>query len=345
MNESPQSPRFPRAPKPGFAGPLFIIGMPRSGTKLLRALMNEHSSVRIPRTETEFLPFWVKNWNSLGPTSDPADFRRFYRSCQSLPFFVYLNSAGKKVDPDEWYARCRSFTPAGVFEGLLRTHLRIDYEDTTIWGDKSPSYIGHIPLLRNLYPDARFIHIVRDVRDYCLSINRAWGKHMLRAAQRWADDVSRARAAGAALGDGYMEIRYEDLLENPELAVRRVCEFSGIPFFESMLRPGRPTENIGDAKGTRGIVQTNTRKYETRLGGRARRTIESIACQTLKDLGYECDYAGTPARLGKLRLRYYQGLDGLNLLLFSARDRGMAGAASFVWRYFLISGNRHKPQQ
>lgn len=330
---------------PAFSGPVFIIGMPRSGTKLLRALMNQHPAVRIPRTETEFLPFWVKNWDALGPTSDPAAFRRFYQSCQGLPFFVYLKDAENEVDPDEWYARCKTFTPAGVFEGLLRTHLGIGYQDGIIWGDKSPSYIGHIPLLKTLYPDARILHIIRDVRDYCLSINHAWGKNILRAAQRWSDDVSRARADGSRLGEDYMEIRYEDLLVDPESIVRRICEFLDISFHESMLRPARPTENLGEARDATGILKTNTRKYETRLDTRARRRIESIAGHTLKDLGYQCGYSGKPIRLGKLSLRYYQALDGLNLLLFSARERGISGAMRFVWRYFLISGNRRNPGQ
>src|SRR3712207_7075395 len=107
----------------------------------------------------------------------------------------------------------RSFGPAEVFEALVRHDVGAPRGSDLIWGDKSPMYTEHIGLLAELYPQARFIHIVRDARDCCLSAHNAWRKNMVRWAQRWAEGVTKARADGRRIPDRYLEIRYEDLLE------------------------------------------------------------------------------------------------------------------------------------
>ena len=85
-----------------------------------------------------------------------------------------------------------------------------------IWGDKTPNYLLYLPLLKTLFPKAKFVHIIRDVRDYCLSINAAWQKNPYRAAQRWHDSIKKCRKDGKTLPQGdYMEINYEALIDDP----------------------------------------------------------------------------------------------------------------------------------
>jgi hypothetical protein len=326
-----------------YRGPLFIVGMPRSGTKLLRGIINGHPCVSIPEIETEFLPYWVKKWETFGDISDEHQFQQFYRSCQGLPFFVYLKDANKHIDVKSWYKQCRNFGPAGVFEALVRTYLGLTDDDAVIWGDKSPSYLTHLQLLKQLYPQARFIHIIRDVRDHCLSINKAWGKNVLRAAQRWSDDVAVSRTIGSTFGDNYLEIRYEDLLDDTAEIVGQVCHHLGISYHDELLDFPGSTENLGGAKGKRGIVGDNIGKYKIAFDSRTIMKIEIIAGKTLTASGYDCDYSDEPIRLGPLRLRYFQILDGVNLFIFSAKERGFIAALRFVIRYFAVSGNRQNP--
>lgn len=323
-----------------FDGPLFIVGMPRSGTKLLREILNAHPHVSILRYETEFLPYWTVNWNKFGDLSDRTQFQKFYKSCQRLPFFTYLRDTGHAINVNEWYDRCDGFSPAAVFDGMAHVHLELPKGTQTIWGDKSPSYLCHIRLLRELYPSSKFIHIVRDVRDYCLSINKAWGKNMLRAAQRWSDDVSLAKSVGKTLSKSYLEIRYEDLLANPSIVVNAICEFLSISFDRSIMELSEPTENIGDARGVRQIVKTNVGKYLTEIDTHMISKIESIAGETLNSAGYSCDYMGPPKSLGRTRLKYYQFIDGINLLRSFSKERGIKGGLSFAYHYFTKSGNR-----
>ena len=103
-----------------FLSPVFIIGMPRSGTKLLRELLNSHSRIEIPSGETEFLPYWVSNWSKYGDLSNFQTFRQFYETIIALPYFIYMKEQSTLIDCEQWYRNCQNFSTAGVFEALIR---------------------------------------------------------------------------------------------------------------------------------------------------------------------------------------------------------------------------------
>ncbi len=326
---------------PGAAPPVFIVGMPRSGTKLLRGMLTQHPQIRFAQIETEFFPFWARHWQRFGAIDDREAFERFYRSCRKLPFFIQCSEKGIPIECDEWFARCAAFTPAGVFSALMRTAVSIPANDDSIaWGDKSPSYITHVPLLRRHFPDARILHIVRDARDYSLSVNKAWGKSMLRAAQRWQSDVSKCLEDGRRLPDGYMEIRYEDLLADPVAILSRTCRFLGVGFTEDLLELDPRTENKGDAQGMASVMTSNVRKYEARMSPRMVAKIERIACTTLRLLDYPCGYEGPPVPLPAWKQRFLQLKDGVSLVRSTASKRGWVGALRYRLRYYKVSGNR-----
>jgi Sulfotransferase family len=324
-----------------FHGPLFLVGMPRSGTKLLRQMLCQHESIRFSEIETEFFPFWVKNWARFEAISTIDGFSAFYEKCTRLPFFVQNADRGVRIDLQQWFETCESFTPAGVFAALMRCLLTISPDDArTLWGDKSPSYIGHMTLLRDQFPSARFIHIIRDVRDYSWSMQNAWGKSLLRSAQRWHDDVAKARRDGQGLGDRYTEVRYEDLLADPKQVLQSVCRFLEVTFDEGMVNPGGAIENRGDAKGVKGVLRANTGKYRSRLSPRTLKKIEAIAGALLRELGYPCDYIGPPERLSRFEERLFQFSDGVHLIWSSVPQYGVVNAVKYNLRYFRTSGNR-----
>ncbi|PQP35618.1 hypothetical protein C6A37_01585 [Desulfobacteraceae bacterium SEEP-SAG9] len=245
-----------------FNGPIFVVGMPRSGTKLLRDLLNQHPKIRIPRVETNILPSWVNNWQKYGDLSKRSTFNKFYRKMLLMSYFVYMKEDNQLIEAYIWYNLCKNFTPAGVFEALVRHDAGVGYNTSKIWGDKSPSHIRHTPLLKKLFPEARFIHIIRDVRDYCLSINKAWGKNMIRAAQRWRDDLRRIKSDSRQFKYDYFEVKYEDLISQPADTLRRICGFLDIEFETNMLKLSEPSEKWGgDAKGMKEIKIDNINKY------------------------------------------------------------------------------------
>ncbi len=296
-----------------FKGPVFIVGMPRSGTKLLRSLLNNHPRLVFPIFETDVLPYWASRWDEYGDLTDFDNFKAFYEDCRRFPFFYYVEARRRDFSAEKWFRNCTGGGISEVFEALVRTVTNA-YSDDIIWGDKSPSYVRHIPLLRRLFPDAKIIHIVRDARDYCLSMNKTWGKNMLRAAQRWQDDTEKASRDIQALGKSGMEVRFEDILRNPREEISRVCEFLGVEFDESMLDLENPIEPVGDAKGEQRIVSDNRGKWQTQMKPGMQEKIERICSPQLRHYGYPCRYDGPPVRIGRVRMTYYRLLDAVNLI-------------------------------
>ncbi|KAB7627881.1 sulfotransferase family protein [Alkalilimnicola sp. S0819] len=294
-----------------FDGPLFIVGMPRSGTKLLRTLVNRHSQVGLPEYESHFIPFYARsglNWERL---RDPQRFHRFHRRIARSNFGRGLGA--ELPSAERWRGAVREWSCAGVMEALFR--LFAQARGKRIWGDKTPLYLRELPLLSTLYPGARFVHIVRDVRDYCLSARAAWGKHPLRAAQRWHDDVAACRRAGAELGPArYLELRYEDLLTDPERLMRRLSAFLGLPYEPATTVPDKDAENLGAARGARRIVSGNTAKWRSAMSAREIARIEAICAPVLRDCGYPLGHHRGPARrVSRLRLGALRAGDALRM--------------------------------
>lgn len=324
----------------GFRGPLFLVGMPRSGTKLLRTMLNRSPAVGIPAVETEFFPYWISRWKSWGDLSDRRGFAAFYEEVTRLPYFVYQAERASVIPLEDWYAASAPFTPAAVFEALIRRDAEAPRSGARIWGDKSPSYIHHLPLLRAHFPEARFLHIVRDARDHAMSMKKAWNKHPLRAAQRWVDGVETARRDAAAMPDRYLELRYEDLLQRPEPLLRRCCALLEIPFDPAMADPGQVTENLGDAAGLSGLKRDNAEKWRSQMPERLRLRIERIAGPTLRSLGYPTEHVGPAERISPAALRLYQARDAVGLVRAELAQRGLLGALRFRVDTWRVSGNR-----
>lgn len=313
-----------------FRGPLFIVGMPRSGTKLLRDLLNRHSQIAIPPNESHFIPYFVANAGAYGRLTDRAAFDQFYDHISQGSFFVRLAARGQGIDRDRWFAEIADGSPAEVVEGLFRSFAR--QSGKRLYGDKTPSYMVHIVFLADTFPVAKFIHIVRDPRDYCLSIRKAWGKHMVRAAQRWNDDLALCRGDAATLAaDRYLEVRYEDLLSDPERVLTRVCAFLEVAFERPMLSLERPAENLGDTKAAAHIVASNAGKWADALAERDILAIERVAGAQMACLGYEPRFVRGVDRVGRLQLLVYKMADGLNLLRYHLmKDKGLLSTLRLV---------------
>lgn len=321
--------------------PLFIVGEPRSGTKLLRDLLNRHPEIAIPRIETQFLVYWADKWNEFGDLSNRATFRKFYERVIRAPFFDYERKERNLVDEERWFQTCKNFTVQGVFEALILCHVGIEHAELKYWGDKSPAYLTKIPEIKTLFPDAKIIHIVRDARDYCLSIEKAFGKNIYRAAQRWVDDITQLRAAFAQYPGDVLELRYEDLLDHTMKELQLVCDFLSVPFQQEMLTLSRPVEHTGDARGKTEILSSNKGKYITELSAQKLRRIEQITKPILEAYGYELTTSVSYKPLPRSIMLILKISDGLNLVRKSmAEHGGIIGAIRFHVRQGLITRSR-----
>jgi hypothetical protein len=154
-----------------------------------------------------------------------------------------------------------------------------------------------IPQLVRWFPEARFIHIIRDGRDACLSqLNQDFGfDDCLPCAEAWREQVWWVRNIGAVLGpDRYREIRYEDLLAEPEKNLRTLSEFLQIQYAPEMLEYHRNVhQSIPESKRhiwpliNQPPKQDNAGAWRTKMSSGVRVCFEKRAGGLLRDLGYE----------------------------------------------------------
>ncbi len=214
------------SPPPGPPAP-FIVGMGRSGTTLLRLMLDAHSQLAIG-PETGFAPELVRACR--GGAAAPADLVALLREQRSWGDF--------DLDEDELERR---FAAARLDAGSALREIYTLYAEgqhKPRWGDKTPAYVKRMPMIARALPEARFVHVIRDGRDVALSrAKRAIHEPAppARAAEKWRKRILRAREAAERL-DHYLEVRYEDLVTDTEPTLRRVAEMVELPWEDGMLR-------------------------------------------------------------------------------------------------------------
>jgi hypothetical protein len=105
------------------------------------------------------------------------------------------------------------------------------------FGDKTPLYALEMPAIQRLLPEVRFIHVIRDGRDVALSLQKTWfapSQEMRHLARYWKRIVMKAREDGDKVGF-YLEVRFEELVSNPESALHQICSFLDLPYDPAML--------------------------------------------------------------------------------------------------------------
>ncbi|MGH3146282.1 MAG: sulfotransferase family protein [Rubrobacter sp.] len=276
---------------------LFIVGCPRSGTTLLRRLVDAHPLIAIPR-EQHWLAKWFERRKGVTPEGtvtpelidDLLEYEKFVRLGIGREDLEGLMASGQAIS----YA---SFV-SSVFD------LYGQARGKPLVGDKTPAYVRSIPTLSSLWPEARFVHITRDGRDVCLSaINwdrsarladrfSTWREDPVTTAALWWEHMARAgHEAGGQLAPGlYHELRYETLIRNPEGACRKLCEFLEVPYEDAMLHfhEGRTKTKPGlDAKKAWLPVTSGLRDWRTEMSDEDTERFEAAVGGLLDELCYE----------------------------------------------------------
>jgi hypothetical protein len=310
--------------------PFFVVGNPRSGTKMLRELLNASPAIWISDVESNFIPRFTREIARYGDLGRFENFERLAADLEKTRAFWHWQRRGVRLDHRQWFEACPSHDWAGVLRGLFRCVYPLEMPGdprpwaSVVWGDKTPLYMLEMPLLAGVFPAARFIHILRDPRDCALSSAAAWGNSLLRTAQEWADRVRTCRADGTALGaTRYTELRYEDLLGDPPAVLRRLFDFLGVPPPSDPGRLARVAENVGSARGQAQIVAENQRKWQRRMSPSMRRRFESVCGDSLDALGYDREYPELERwRVPPWRMRAYALRDAWRQVQFRRRELG-----------------------
>jgi hypothetical protein len=277
-----------------------IVGAIRSGTTLLRLMLDAHSQIAMP-PETSFPESIFQKALELSGDS-VAELIAAHSKWEDLG-----------IDRDEYIAACRN--RSGMEAMRLVWELYGRRQSKPIVGDKSPGYVKFLPVIQRVLPGIRVIHIIRDGRDCFASQMHSRFSLFSKAirspgmqASEWCGAVGAGRRFGSLL-DAYLEVRYEQLILDPSLALGEICSFIGVSYEPGMVSYHKRAESrlreLGDRLVEGGRQQTGKTRREafalTRLApdetriGRWRETLlpeavheyEKIAGGLLTALGYE----------------------------------------------------------
>lgn len=314
----------------GFNGPIFVVGLSRAGTTLLRNLLNGHSRINLPITESHLIPMLVEKYGREPALNTPEDVDRLVQEISRTTFVTMAREGHAGFNP-EHFARTTDFSSwSRILESLFRMMATDSGRQDTIWGDKTPGYLVHVPLLKELFPHARIIHIVRDVRDRVLSVHRMWGKSRLRAAAQWAEQIESSLRYREFYPATYCEVLYEDLLEEPDRELKRICSFLDVPYEPAMKHLSSSLERFGDARGQSEIMRGNSRKYATRMRRGLLRRVEEIALPMMTVHRYEPVEAKVYRPLSCVRLHVLKFFDKLAHVRFNIHEFGFSAGLKRV---------------
>jgi hypothetical protein len=272
---------------------VFFVGCPRSGTTLLRRIGDAHPQLAVIQ-ETRWIARTFECRRGLTQEGfvtpkllerlrDPRKRRRLELSEDELG---RMFAGGDGVPFAEFVTAL--FDQYGERRGKR------------LVGDKSPGYVRYIPLLHGLWPQAKFVHIIRDGRDVCLSV-LDWRKAattfssfdeapIITTGVWWEWYVELGREGGRRVGpELYHELRYESLVAEPERECMRLCEFLRIPYDAAMLRfhEGRVQDDPElDAKRAWRPVTPGLRSWKTQMPHEDVLRFEAAAGDLLAELGY-----------------------------------------------------------
>jgi len=297
----------------------FVVGVGRSGTTLLRLMLDAHPELAIP-PETHFLPALIDLWSHhREPSADEQ-----VATVQTHPGWRDFGLSEAELRAS-FAASVDSLPPGGTQttlgeEGGAAAAIRAFYaayaarHSKPRWGDKTPVYIESIATIgETLGTQARFIHLIRDGRDVAVSRGARAVKRGREAtpardeADTWKRRIEGARTQATRV-DHYLELRYEDLIAHPEAALRRVCDHSELEFDPAMLDYHEHAEErlseLSDLPGNGGKVRPGSERiaahaltseppradrierWRTELDAAAIADYEEAAGDLLAELGY-----------------------------------------------------------
>ena len=207
-----------------------IVGSPRSGTTLLRLMLDAHPELSIP-PETHF----IRNFLNIDGQSSIVR-QKFYEVIIHSSRWSHFNLS--KLLFKEELEKIEPFT---ITDGLRCFYqLYAARFNKKRWGDKTPfTYNSCLYEIQKILPEARFIHLIRDGRDVALSMKDLWWRphfsgNIEERANRWLESIQAVRQQAQSV-KYYKEVYYEELVSEPRQTLKKICIFVDIAYSESMM--------------------------------------------------------------------------------------------------------------
>jgi hypothetical protein len=314
--------------------PVFIVSSGRSGTTLLRSILNASDRIYI-LPESDFI---ARTYSLYGDRQSftGEDYEKiaklFAKTSENNGWNLpqpYLISYLKDKNPQS-FAEVNSY----LYEAYIK-HKNIE---SVAWGIKTPVLIAHLDLILKVFPKAKIVHLVRDGRDVYLSYQKVhqnspvkFGpKGILTMSLYWVDGLRRLASIDRAK---VYECRYEDLLDSPEKTLKNLCSFLNIEYKRSMYEDYQNAprnqellwqdfQKVIHAKIEKGIDPSNQKKYLKEMSKRDRLIFELLTAPYLAKYQYSLELPATNSPFfSPLRGLLYFGARQYNNWRYRQRDR------------------------
>jgi hypothetical protein len=279
--------------------PVLVLGVRRSGTTLLRVMLDRHSELAVP-DESYFIP-------------QLAD-----RHLRRVDIDDFLDDLRRLEAPAEWglpldQVRPRLHDGMSVGEAIGTVYAVYAAEQgKPRWGDKTPMYMQNLRLLERLFPDALYVHLIRDGRDAAVSflsmpqglMTETWMQPhtAVEFACQWRTEVAGARRLGRRVGsERYLEVRYEELVGDAEASLRAICDFARLPYESSMVDYAGKVD-VSTKPHQQNLKRPPTpglRDWRTEMSSDDAASFDRVAGDLLQELGYQSSVP--PDARGRLR--------------------------------------------
>ncbi|HEX2128198.1 MAG TPA: sulfotransferase [Solirubrobacterales bacterium] len=293
--------------EPKFPAP-FVVGVGRSGTTLLRMMLDAHPQLAIP-PETHFINPFIQASGRIRFNAKTA--------CRTIVHDERRRWNDFGLAAEDLLERFQAVEPFNTSDALRAFYeLYASKHGKPRWGDKTPDYIRKMKKIQKTLPEARFIHVIRDGRDAGLSQNSRVikrGKEPVpprEMARRWRKRILKAHEDAEEV-QHYLEVRYEDLVTDTEEVLRRVCEHVEIDYDPVMLRyyeraeerlqemagalpakKGRPEREAGERVAAHALTTKppdpgRVQVWKQEMSDAENAEFEEAAGHLLEELGYE----------------------------------------------------------
>ena len=311
------------------APPLFIVGNDRSGTTMLRLILDRGPDVAIP-PESMFLTDLADRRAAGGPRT-PLETRALVAEVWRHPKVRLWELPPEPPEPPPHLIGpdAYRFAVEAPFRAYAARHGK------PRWGDKTPHYVHHVEALLEVWPDARFVVLVRDGRDVALSLermpfgpNNAWS-----AGPWWARGIRAGAEAQRRHPSQVRTVRYEDLVADPDGEVAAICAFLELSYEPGMLDLAHVDRSRVVAEQSawfptlfEGVNTRSAGRWRSEMSDRDQRRFAVHARAELESLGYPAPRGAiaVSARRARWYHRHNQLLRNVNfvrLRIFQERGR------------------------
>ena len=269
--------------------PVFIVGCPRSGTTLLQQMLDAHPDIAIA-PETHFMQLFWGRRDQYGNLAEDGNYRRLLENIIALPEFLEMELDAQEFSQSAWTIP-RSY--AAIFSLLLEQFA--SKRQVNVIGEKTPNHVLYIPKIQAFFPEARFIHLVRDPRAVVNSWRSVpWSSgSVVKDAEHWRFHISAAWRQPPQGTNKIFTVHYEQLVLSPEAHLRSLCTFMDLAFDPAMLDYHKKETKLVNVQrepwkgaAVKPVNQQSLTKWQRDLSPEEIAAIEGITWFEMNRLGY-----------------------------------------------------------